>query len=93
VSAAAGINDVFTAAEMGHSLTVHRDKYVKPLTRYAAAPFSGTEGAERMIYEARERATRRVSAWLERHGSLVGLAADLREELEQDHQRGSGASG
>jgi len=30
VSAAAGINDVFTASEMGHSLTVHREKYVKP---------------------------------------------------------------
>jgi hypothetical protein len=26
VSAAAGINDVSTAAEMGHSLTVHREK-------------------------------------------------------------------
>lgn len=40
VSAGAGINDVVTAAEMGHSLTVHREKYVKPLTRYAAATFS-----------------------------------------------------
>jgi integrase len=66
---AAGINDVVTAAEMGHSLTVHRDKYVKPLTRYAAVPFTGTEGAERMIYEARRRATARVAASLERKGS------------------------
>jgi integrase len=86
VSAAAGINDVFTAAEMGHSLTVHREKYVKPLTRYAAVPFSGTEGAERMIYEARQRAMSRVGAWLERKGSLAGLAADLREEVKRDRE-------
>jgi hypothetical protein len=33
VSAAAGINDIFTAAEVGHSLTVHREKHVTPLTR------------------------------------------------------------
>lgn len=38
------------------SLTVRREKYAKPLTRYAAAPFTATEGAERMIYEARKRA-------------------------------------
>jgi hypothetical protein len=37
---------------MGHSLTVHREKYVHPPTRYVAVPFSCTEGAERMIYEA-----------------------------------------
>lgn len=84
VSAAAGINDVLTAAEMGHSITVHRDKYVKPLTRYASAPFVGPHGAEQMIYEARHRALGRVSAWLEQHGSLAGLAGDLREEIERD---------
>lgn len=84
VSAAAGINDVFTAAEMGHSLTVHREKYVKPLTRYAKAPFTGTQGAEQMIYEARYRAMTRVAAWLAQNGSLNGLAADLREELKRD---------
>jgi integrase len=26
----------------------------------------------------------RVGAWLERHGTLLGLAADLRDELERD---------
>jgi hypothetical protein len=51
---------------------------------YAAAPFAGTEGAERMIYEARQRAMSRVGAWVERKGSLAGLAADLRHELERD---------
>jgi integrase len=84
VCAAAGINDVLTASEMGHSITVHRDKYVKPLTRYANEPFTGVPGAEAMIYEARERATRRVSDWLASHGSLAGLADDLSDELERD---------
>jgi integrase len=85
VSAAAGIRDVFTAAEMGHSLTVHRDKYVKPLTRYAAVPLTGTPGrAEQMIYKARRRAMTRVSTWLAKHGTFEGLAADLRDELERD---------
>lgn len=84
VCAAAGMKDVITAAQMGHSLTVHRDKYVKPLTRHANAPFTGVAGAEAMIYEARKRAMLRVGAWLERHGTLLGLAADLRDELERD---------
>jgi hypothetical protein len=76
---------------MGHSLNVHRDKYVKPLTRYAAAPFTGTEGAEQMIYAARKRAMGRVAAWLERKGSFQGLAADLRDEVERDRE-GTGPS-
>ena len=84
VCAAAGMNDVITAAQMGHSLTVHREKYVKPLTRYANAPFTGVAGAEAMIYEARQRAMRRVSSWLASRGSLFGLADDLREELQYD---------
>jgi integrase len=84
VCAAAGMNDVITAAQMGHSLTVHREKYVKPLTRYANAPFAGVEGAEARIYEARQRAMNRVGAWLDRHGTLAGLAADLRAELARD---------
>jgi hypothetical protein len=52
-AAAAGINDVLTAAEMGHSLTAHRDGYVKPLSRYAAAPFSGAEVAPVEVGTAR----------------------------------------
>jgi hypothetical protein len=57
---------------VGHSFTVHRDKCVKPLTRYDSVPFTGTEGAEQMSYDARRRATARV-------------AADLREEAGRDH--------
>jgi len=89
VCAAAGMNDVITADQMGHSLTVHREKYVKPLTRYANAQFTGVAGAEAMIYEARNRAMSRVGAWFERHGTLLALAADLRDELERD-RRGIG---
>jgi hypothetical protein len=84
VCAAAGMNDVITADQMGHSLTAHREKYVKPLMRYANVPFTGIAGAEAMIYEAKQRAMNRVGAWLERHGTLLGLAADLRHELERD---------
>jgi integrase len=84
VCAAAGMNDVITADQMGHSLTVHREKYVKPLTRYANVRFAGVVGAEAMIYEARQRAMERVGSWLAGHGTLLGLADDLREELERD---------
>ena len=41
-----------------------------PRKRHAAAPFSGAEDAEQMIYDA----------WMESNGSLAGQTADLRDE-------------
>jgi hypothetical protein len=90
VWAAAGMSDVITAAQMATLSQSIARSTSSPLTRHANAPFTGVAGAEAMIYEAPERTMKRVSDRLASHGSLAGLADDLREELERDRSGNPG---